>query len=136
MLQVTNVTPRYAKLRSNDRQVYFFPCLYTILLHNLCAVRSLRKSGARLLFAGSSVTCLLFGFQVIGWENIELISDRPLETMLEEFKRLKHEYPDRFAVSFFRHMRKAERKSMRPTTGHVRQAYHEVMLASHMHTEG
>ena len=35
--------------------------------------------------------------QVIGWENIELISDRPLETMLDEFKRLKQEYPDRRA---------------------------------------
>ena len=33
--------------------------------------------------------------QVIGWENIELISDRPLETMLKEFKQLKQEYPDR-----------------------------------------
>jgi len=33
--------------------------------------------------------------QVIGWENIELISDRPLEIMLDEFKRLKQEYPDR-----------------------------------------
>ena len=39
--------------------------------------------------------------QVIGWENIELISDRPLETMLDEFKRLKQEYPDRRA--FFMH---------------------------------
>lgn len=35
------------------------------------------------------------GKEVIGWENIELISDRPLEVMLEEFKRLKEEYPDR-----------------------------------------
>lgn len=35
--------------------------------------------------------------QVIGWENIELISDRPLETMLDEFKRLKQEFPDRQA---------------------------------------
>lgn len=33
---------------------------------------------------------------MIGWENIELISDRPLEVMLEEFKRLKQEYPDRY----------------------------------------
>ena len=33
--------------------------------------------------------------QVLGWENIELISDRPLETMLDEFKRLKNEFPDR-----------------------------------------
>jgi dihydropyrimidine dehydrogenase (NADP+) len=33
--------------------------------------------------------------QVIGWENIELISDRPFETMLDDLKRLKQEYPDR-----------------------------------------
>jgi dihydropyrimidine dehydrogenase (NADP+) len=26
---------------------------------------------------------------IIGWENIELIIDRPLETMLSDFKRLK-----------------------------------------------
>jgi dihydropyrimidine dehydrogenase (NADP+) len=26
--------------------------------------------------------------QIIGWENIELVSDRPLETMLKEFKQL------------------------------------------------
>lgn len=39
--------------------------------------------------------------QVIGWENIELISDRPLETMLDEFKRLKQEFPERQA--FFMH---------------------------------
>ena len=32
---------------------------------------------------------------VIGWENIELISDRPLEVMLDELKRLKDEYPER-----------------------------------------
>ena len=38
---------------------------------------------------------MLIHVQVIGWENIELISDRPLEVMLEEFKRLKKEYPDR-----------------------------------------
>jgi dihydropyrimidine dehydrogenase (NADP+) len=32
---------------------------------------------------------------VTGWENIELISDRPFETMLTEMKQLKQEYPDR-----------------------------------------
>ena len=36
---------------------------------------------------------------VIGWENIELISDRPLETMLKEFKQLKEEYPDRILIA-------------------------------------
>ena len=36
---------------------------------------------------------------VIGWQNIELISDRPLETMLKEFKQLKQEYPDRILIA-------------------------------------
>ncbi|KAK8600103.1 hypothetical protein V6N13_060078 [Hibiscus sabdariffa] len=37
--------------------------------------------------------------QIIGWENIELISDRPLETMLKEFTQLKKEYPDRILIA-------------------------------------
>lgn len=37
--------------------------------------------------------------QIIGWENIELISDRPLETMLRELKLLKEEYPDRILIA-------------------------------------
>ncbi|KVI07469.1 Aldolase-type TIM barrel [Cynara cardunculus var. scolymus] len=37
--------------------------------------------------------------QIIGWQNIELISDRPLEIMLDEFKRLKEEYPDRILIA-------------------------------------
>ncbi|KAL9226985.1 hypothetical protein vseg_002736 [Gypsophila vaccaria] len=37
--------------------------------------------------------------QIIGWENIELISDRPLETMLAEFKKLKEDYPDRILIA-------------------------------------
>lgn len=37
--------------------------------------------------------------EVIGWENIELISDRPLETMLEDFVRLKREYPDHILIA-------------------------------------
>lgn len=36
---------------------------------------------------------------VIGWENIELISDRPFTTMLAELKRLKEEYPDRILIA-------------------------------------
>jgi dihydroorotate dehydrogenase len=42
--------------------------------------------------------------QVIGWENIELISDRPFPTMLQELKQLKEEYPDRCASRFSRKM--------------------------------
>jgi len=32
--------------------------------------------------------------EVVGWENIELISDRPLEIWIEEFKRCKDQNPD------------------------------------------
>jgi dihydropyrimidine dehydrogenase (NADP+) len=39
------------------------------------------------------------GGEVIGWENIELISDRPLEVMLEDFARLKQEYPDKMLIA-------------------------------------
>lgn len=39
------------------------------------------------------------GREVIGWENIELISDRPLEVMLEDFVRLKREYPDKILIA-------------------------------------
>jgi dihydropyrimidine dehydrogenase (NADP+)/dihydropyrimidine dehydrogenase (NAD+) subunit PreA len=34
------------------------------------------------------------GAEVIGWENIELISDRPLEIWIEEFKKIKDAHPD------------------------------------------
>jgi dihydropyrimidine dehydrogenase (NADP+)/dihydropyrimidine dehydrogenase (NAD+) subunit PreA len=34
------------------------------------------------------------GKEVIGWENIELISDRPLAIWLEEFKKCKEAHPD------------------------------------------
>ena len=37
--------------------------------------------------------------EVIGWENIELISHRPLEIMLKEFKQLKKEYHDRILIA-------------------------------------
>jgi len=36
--------------------------------------------------------------KVIGINNIELITDRPLETNLEEIKRVKRDYPDRAMV--------------------------------------
>jgi dihydropyrimidine dehydrogenase (NADP+)/dihydropyrimidine dehydrogenase (NAD+) subunit PreA len=34
------------------------------------------------------------GEEVIGWENIELISDRPFEIWLDEFKKCKDMFPD------------------------------------------
>lgn len=37
--------------------------------------------------------------EIMGWENIELISDRPLEVWLEEFKLLKKRYPDRVLIA-------------------------------------
>ena len=39
------------------------------------------------------------GKEVLGWENIELISDRPLEVMLSDFARLKEEYPNRILIA-------------------------------------
>jgi dihydroorotate dehydrogenase subfamily 1 len=50
--KVINVTPRYAKLYSKNRE------------------------------------------EVIGWENIELISDRRFEIWLDEFKKCKDQFPD------------------------------------------
>lgn len=55
--KVTNVTPRYAQMRSFGKE------------------------------------------EVLAWENIELISDRPFETMLDDLKRLKEEYPDRALIA-------------------------------------
>ena len=55
--KVINVTPRYAKLFSNDKQ------------------------------------------EVVGWENIELISDRPLKIWIEEFKKCKDRFPDRVLIA-------------------------------------
>lgn len=34
------------------------------------------------------------GKEVIGWQNIELISDRPFDTWIDELKMLKDKYPD------------------------------------------
>lgn len=36
---------------------------------------------------------------IVGWENIELISDRPFDTWITEFKRLKDKYPDRILIA-------------------------------------
>jgi dihydroorotate dehydrogenase subfamily 1 len=54
--KVVNVSPRYAKLHSNDGEI-------------------------------------------IGWENIELISDRPFKIWLEEFKKCKDMFPDRILIA-------------------------------------
>ena len=39
------------------------------------------------------------GGEIIGWENIELISDRPFATCLEEFRQCKNEFPDRVLIA-------------------------------------
>ena len=36
--------------------------------------------------------------EIYGWENIELISDRPFDTWIEEFKQVKDKYPDRVLI--------------------------------------
>jgi dihydropyrimidine dehydrogenase (NADP+)/dihydropyrimidine dehydrogenase (NAD+) subunit PreA len=37
--------------------------------------------------------------EIIGWENIELISDRPFETWIDEFKQIKDSHPDRVLIA-------------------------------------
>ena len=37
--------------------------------------------------------------EIIGWENIELISDRPFATWLDEFKQIKDKYPERVLIA-------------------------------------
>jgi dihydropyrimidine dehydrogenase (NADP+)/dihydropyrimidine dehydrogenase (NAD+) subunit PreA len=37
--------------------------------------------------------------EIYGWENIELISDRPFAVWIDEFKRLKDRYPDRVLIA-------------------------------------
>ncbi len=36
---------------------------------------------------------------IVGWQNIELISDRPFDTWIEEFKQVKQKYPDRVLIA-------------------------------------
>ncbi|MCO6047802.1 NAD-dependent dihydropyrimidine dehydrogenase subunit PreA [Aeoliella sp. ICT_H6.2] len=37
--------------------------------------------------------------EIIGWENIELISDRSFDTWIDEFKEIKDKYPDRILIA-------------------------------------
>jgi dihydropyrimidine dehydrogenase (NADP+)/dihydropyrimidine dehydrogenase (NAD+) subunit PreA len=37
--------------------------------------------------------------EIIGWENIELISDRDFDTWIDEFRQLKDAYPDRVLIA-------------------------------------
>src|SRR6266540_815545 len=37
--------------------------------------------------------------EVIGWENIELISDRPFAHWIEEFKKCKDQFHDRVRIA-------------------------------------
>lgn len=39
------------------------------------------------------------GNEVIGWENIELISDRPFDVWLKEFRQIKQKYPGRVLIA-------------------------------------
>ena len=55
--KVTNVAPRYARMRANESK------------------------------------------EVFGWQNIELISDRPFETWLDEFKKIKDAWPEGILIA-------------------------------------
>lgn len=37
--------------------------------------------------------------EIYGWQNIELISDRPFDTWIDEFRQIKDKYPDRILIA-------------------------------------
>src|SRR5437773_5904866 len=37
--------------------------------------------------------------EIFGWQNIELISDRPLSVWIDEFKQLKDKFPDKIVIA-------------------------------------
>src|SRR5258705_13274206 len=37
--------------------------------------------------------------EIVGWQNIELISDRPFSVWIDEFKQLKDKYPDKIVIA-------------------------------------
>ena len=37
--------------------------------------------------------------EIFGWQNIELISDRPFKIWIDEFKQLKDKYPDKIVIA-------------------------------------
>ena len=37
--------------------------------------------------------------EVLGWQNIELISDRPFDTWIDEFKSVKDDYPEGILIA-------------------------------------
>ncbi|MDX2148650.1 MAG: NAD-dependent dihydropyrimidine dehydrogenase subunit PreA [Planctomycetota bacterium] len=52
--------------------------------------------------------------EIVGWENIELITDRPFETWLDEFRQLKRDYPRRVLIASI-------------MEEHRREAWHEIV---------
>ncbi len=42
---------------------------------------------------------LRFGEDIVGWENIELITDRPLGVWLDEFRRLRDDFPGKTIIA-------------------------------------
>ena len=101
-MQVVNVTPRYAKLkgRVDNREVIGWENIELIRCtaapEDVLMVRCLPGlppwlsgwTGSRRPTEGVLTVVLL-----------PRDSDRPLETMLDEFKRLKDEYPDRILIA-------------------------------------
>ncbi len=42
---------------------------------------------------------LRVGKEIVGWQNIELISDRPFDVWIDEFKQVKNKYPGRILIA-------------------------------------
>lgn len=85
--RIVNVSPRYARMRVGGTSEG--------------AVRAGRGEGATSGF-GSGVVQDRPGrakSEIVGWQNIELISDRPFDEWLDDFKRVKENYPDRVLIA-------------------------------------
>ena len=111
-----NVTPRYAKLkgRVDNREVIGWENIELIRCRassdDVLMVRCL--SGLPLWCSGRTRgRCPTEG--VLTVVPLPHDSDRPLETMLDEFKRLKDEYPDRILIASIMEVRD---HSLRNTT--------------------
>lgn len=91
----------------SSRDVFFYPINYMIVFISYGCLLNLQVSldASKVINVTPRYARLKAGAngsskgQIIGWQNIELISDRPLETMLKEFKQLKEEYPDRILIA-------------------------------------
>lgn len=77
--KIVNVSPRYARMRVGG-----------------AGSEIAKWSNGQMTKGGTGGTggAGVGGGEIVGWENIELISDRPFEDWLDDFRRVKDRFPD------------------------------------------